>query len=162
MPFTSLAHLDITVTSPERLSPFAGRSTDWLWSADLVARRGAHTQRFAGVLFVESAGVAFLCGVETETGYPTELARELAVPQQAVIAFLREETAKEQALLPTRRVFTGWEYACEWKATAGYIAARANNPEQPRSVGVGYRTERGDYERLALPLDEVDTRGPLH
>lgn len=126
---------------------------DELWIADMKAFRcDAQCEIFTSVLFVESAGTAFIYGIEFEDGYPIGLKPEaLAFKQQAFIRFLRDETQRENDSIGLLAgLFTGHEYSSEGKATAAYVAARG----VPLVMGIGYRNNDGTYELISIDPQE--------
>jgi hypothetical protein len=126
--------------------------SDQLWKADIKAcRHGVQCDVFEEVLFVESNGTAFVCGIEFEDGYPKGLRSELAEKQRAFIQFLRDETRHDNdALGVMSLVFSGHEYSSEGKATAANVAAR----ETDLMIGVGYRNNEGEYELVGLDTSD--------
>ena len=142
----TMAPLLFSVSEPEFLSKFPD-GTDQLWRADLKATRGGEQlANFTGILFVESKGTAFIYGIEFEDGYAKGLkSTELAKQQQAFIQFLRDQTRlKNLALGILGSIFEGHEYACEHRATAAYVQARA----EPLGIGVGFLNAAGQYELI--------------
>lgn len=128
------------------------RGRDELWMADLKAcRRDVQCEVFEDILFVESNGMTFIYGIELEDGYPEGLTADLALKQQSLIQFLRDETRRDNEILGLAAlIFTGHEYTTEGKATAAYVAARGAS----LMMGVGYRNNAGEYELIGLDPEE--------
>lgn len=119
-----------------------------VWSADVTASRsGGETNFFESILFVETDATASIYGAESEDGCPEFLREDLATKQQEFIAFLREETAADNATLgPMRMAFSGHEYSSELKATRAYLTARSSG----LGMGVGYLNAEGEYVLMAI------------
>lgn len=119
-----------------------------VWSADITATRsGGETNFFDSILFVETDSTASIYGVEREDGRPESLRDDLATKQQRFIAFLRKETALDNATLgPMGMIFTGNEYSSELKATKAYLTERSSD----LGVGVGYFDTEGGYVLMAV------------
>lgn len=126
---------------------------DQLWQADLKAsRHGVQCDVFKGVYFVESNGTAFVYGIEFEDGYPQGFQDDLARKQQAFVQYLRAETRQDNDSMGLiSRLFHGYAYVCEGKATAAYIAARATD----LAMGVGYWSDTGAYELVKIEAEEA-------
>lgn len=125
---------------------------DELWVADLKAcRRGHLLEIFEDILFVESNGTTFICGIEFEDGCPSGLDPTFARKQQSFIQFLRDELRQDiEAAGPIAGIFAGTEYATVGKATAAYIAARG----VPLMMGVGYRDGEDKYQLVTIDPEE--------
>lgn len=64
-----------------------------------------------------------MTGIESESGYPTDLPREAAIRQQEFIAYLRKERQRKIASQgPMTRRFEGWGYSTAAVATASFMA----------------------------------------
>ncbi len=131
----------VDVADVRFLARFPG-SDEELWAADIQAgRRGSVCQLFKSVLFVEGSGVASIYGIASPDGYPKGLADSRALGQQAFIAFLRGESARNERLFgPTVRIFSCHGYSSELLVTRAYLSAR----ESRLDAGIGYhdRTAR--------------------
>lgn len=123
-----------------------------LYASDLEVRRGkSQPQFFPSILFAEGPSVAIIYGVEFEDGYPTGLARDFALKQQAFIHFLRRQNGINEELLgSTYRLFSSSQYSSELVATRAYLAAR----KSPLDAGVGYFDSNAQqYVRLVVGPD---------
>lgn len=163
---TGLAPIAFGVKTPQRVMALPNGGGD-LWSAHVKAvRRGQFSKVFHNVLFVESRDTAYVFGIEVPDARPSGLPLNLADQQQLFIQFLRDQTHEDtRALGMLAKVFQGHEYGCEAATTAAYVVAR----NVSLNLGVGYRTESGEYElvgihhnddlvahaRLAVPFDEL-------
>ncbi len=125
----------VDVADVRFLARFPG-SDEELWAADIQAgRRGSAAQIFKSVLFAEGSGVASIYGITSPDGYPKGLADGRALGQQAFIAFLRGESARNERLFgPTVRIFSSHEYSSELLVTRAYISARGSTLD----AGIGY------------------------
>lgn len=117
------------------LAAFPG-SDEELWAADIqISRSGSSCQLFKSVLFVEGSGVASIYGIASPDGYPKGLVQGLALRQQAFIAFLRGESARNERLFgPTVRIFSSYGYSCELLVTRAYLLAR----DSQLDAGIGF------------------------
>lgn len=129
------------------LTKFPNDPTE-VWSADITASRsGGETNFFESILFVETDATASIYGAEREDGRPEFLRDDLATKQQHFLAFLRKETASDNATLgPIRIIFSGHEYSSELKATKAYLTERSSD----LGVGVGYLDTDGEYVLRAV------------
>lgn len=163
---TGLAPIAFGVKTLQRVAALPNGRGD-LWSAHVKAvRQGQFCKVFQNILFVESHDTAYVFGIEVPDARPGGLPLDLADKQQQFIQFLRDQTVEDiRALGVLAKVFQGHEYGCEVAVIAAYVVAR----DVDLNLGVGYRTESGDYElvgihqndevvaqaRLAVPFDEL-------
>ena len=119
-----------------------------LWSAQIKAvRTSMLCELFVDVLFVESHATAYVLGIEEVDGRPRCASSHLADHQQRFVSFLRTQTRLDLDYLgPIAMLFQGHAYACEAAATAAYVVARG----RPMTLGVGYLSETGVYERFGI------------
>lgn len=148
----SLDSLDVTddtapliaeVTLPRFLAKFP-RSDEELWVADVEVRRNESSiHRFGAIFFVEGAGLVSIFGIHSPDGYPHGLAPDLALEQQAFIAFLRGQNERTELLLgPVVRIFSSHLYYSELAVTKAYLSARGISLD----AGIGYHDpETGGY-----------------
>lgn len=153
-----------TITQTSALPPitfaakelrFQGAHADGLgqlWSAQISAvRESTLCENFADVRFVESHGTAYVLGIEEADGRPRCVSSHLADQQQRFISFLRMQTRLDSDYLgPIAMLFQGHAYACEAAATAAYVVARRRS----MTLGVGYLSESGVYERFGMRSSE--------
>jgi hypothetical protein len=132
-----------TASVPLFAGKFPDSSSDELWIADIKACvPGRECRIFKEVMFVESAGAAFIFGIEHEDGRPLGVKGELAERQQLFIDFLREQNEiSDQAMGALRAIFQGSEYASQARATAAYMIHRKNLTD----LALGYRNCEGEY-----------------
>lgn len=106
---------------------------------------------FSDVLFVESHATAYVLGIEEVDGRPRCVSSDLADKQQRFVSFLRLQTQLDSDYLgPIAVLFQGHAYACEAAATAAYVVAR----NRPMTLGVGYLSQTGVYERFGMRSSE--------
>lgn len=153
---TPIAPIAFAVKNARFASKFPNGS-DELWLVDLKARRhGEEPKIFNEVAFVESKGTAFIHGIQFKDGLPQGFNPERAKKQQSLVQFLREETKRENDFLGMiARVFPGYGYSVEGKATAAYVASRCvDEPGATFLMGIGYLDESGDYQLIGLDPKE--------
>ena len=130
----------------------AVRLHDWangsLWKATIMAYRLDEQPRvFEGIHFFSGGSLAGIMGIESETGYPADLHPEAAIRQQAFIEFLRKERLRDvESMGWISRIFEGWEYSVEAKATAAFMVLC----EGLTDVAVGYHDDHGKYQRVRI------------
>lgn len=130
---------------------------DWangsLWMATIKAYRNGEPSRvFEDVCFFSKGSLAGIIGIESESGYPTDLPQEAAIRQQEFIAFLRKERQRKvdsQGLIG--RCFVGWEYGTEAAATASFMVLC----EGLTDIALGYHDDHGEYKRVRVDAGET-------
>lgn len=146
--------LTVEVADVKLLAHFPG-SNEELWAADIqTSRSGSACQLFKSILFVEGSGIASVYGIASPDGYPKGLAQGLALRQQAFIAFLRGESARNERLFgPTVRIFSSHGYSCELLVTRAYLSAR----ESTLDAGIGYHdTSASEYILRIVEAERED------
>lgn len=135
----------------------AVRVRDWadgsLWTATVKAyREGEPSRIFDDVAFFSKGSLAGIIGIESESGYPTDLPHEVAIRQQEFIAYLRKERQRKVSSLGLMaRCFEGWEYSTEAAATASFMALCTGLTD----IAVGFHDDHGEYK--IFRVDAGDT-----
>ncbi len=154
------APLVAEVNLPRFIAKFP-RCDEELWVADVeVSRSESSIQRFEAIFFVEGSGLVSIFGIDSPDGYPHGLASDLALEQQAFIAFLRAENARMERLLgPVVRIFSSHLYYSELTVTKAYLSARGSSLDS----GVGYHDpETGAYVTHVVEEEHFERECSTH
>ncbi len=135
----------------------AVRVGDWangsLWTATIKAYRcGEPSRIFEDVCFFSTGSLAGIIGIESKSGYPTDLPQEAAIRQQEFIVFLRKERQRKvDSMGLMARCFEGWEYSTEAAATASFMVLCKGLTD----IAVGFHDDHGEYKLFRV--DAGDT-----
>lgn len=130
---------------------------DWangsFWMATIKAYRNGEPSRvFEDVCFFSKGSLAGIIGIESESGYPTDLPQEAATRQQEFIAYLRKERQRKvDSLGLMARCFEGWEYSTEAAATASFMLLCKGLTD----IAVGFHDDHGEYKLFRVDAGET-------
>jgi len=133
----------VKILSPKLVKKFED-GADELWAADVfVYMKGVFEREFKEIFFVESDGVSFIYGIDSESCRTEGLGSVESARQCEFIEFLR---ARTKAILedPDKHsyLFRANYYACERQVTAAYVLIR----ETQHEIGVGYPLKGYGYK----------------